>query len=369
MAPRAPEVVLQGGPSPLICVVCDRSKEHRLHNVIPVEEAAEEDKAQLQHHLAILKSESSRREILAANHGKKLEMLMSHAEAEKKRTARVFQQLRKTLRDREKHLLQGLSEVIKDLKEMHQENHRKVQQGSPLLQGLIHELEQACHQPDVVFLKESGSLLNRCKRWKIPKWTPVSTTNLEEQISHFSHKKTFLWEYMTEMQEILTLDPQSAHVSLMISADRKTVSCKDACWIHRNSSKRFDPSFCVLSTEGFTSGRHHWLVDVRGHCGWALGVAGESVDRKKPVVLQPQHGIWAVELGPWLLFPARPASMAKTEFPNRRICVSLDYEAGWLAFTDYNNREPLFTFRTSFREKLYPFFWLWSPEASITLSS
>ncbi|XP_060615306.2 E3 ubiquitin-protein ligase TRIM39-like [Anolis sagrei] len=353
----------------LICVVCDRSKEHRSHTVIPVQEAAEEYKVQFQHHLATLKSERDSREILAINKGKKLEMLVSRAEAEYQRTALVFRELRKNLQDREHSLLQGLSKVSNDLKQMQRENESKIQQGTPLLQGLILELEQKCQQSDTEFLKDVESYLNRYKSWSFPKWTPVSTTELEERISHFSHKKTVLWEHMTEMREILTLDPDSAHPNLVISANRRTASRRDICPTHCNTSKRFYPSFCVLGSEGFTGGHHHWLVDVKGQCGWALGVAQESVDRKKPVVLQPECGIWAVELGPCQLFPAIPASKEETEISTRRIVVRLDYEGGRLTFSDAQDPKPLFTFRTSFTEKLYPFFWLWSPQASITLCS
>ncbi|KAH0630412.1 hypothetical protein JD844_013422 [Phrynosoma platyrhinos] len=235
----------------LICVVCDKSKEHRFHMVIPVEEAVEEYKGQFQHHLATLKNERDSREILAVNQGKRLKMLVGRAEVEHQQTARVFQELRKTLQDRESYILQGLSKVTNDLKQMQQVNESRIQQGAPLLRR----------------------------------------------------------------------------------------------------------------------GRHHWSVDVRGRCGWALGVAQESVDRKKPVVLQPECGIWAVELGPYQLFPAAPASKEEMEIPTRKVLVSLDYEGGQLTFSDSKDPEPLFTFRTSFTEKLYPFFWLWSPEASITLCS
>ncbi|NXJ86916.1 TRI27 protein, partial [Trogon melanurus] len=39
----------------LICLVCREDQAHRLHAVVPVEEAAEEDKEKLQVHLKILK--------------------------------------------------------------------------------------------------------------------------------------------------------------------------------------------------------------------------------------------------------------------------------------------------------------------------
>ncbi|XP_054833711.1 E3 ubiquitin-protein ligase TRIM39-like isoform X2 [Eublepharis macularius] len=319
----------------LICVVCDRSQEHKGHRVVPVEEAAQECKGR--------------------------------AEAERARTAHMFQKLKKILQDRENHVLWGLAKVTSDLTKMQQENHSRAQQGAPLLRGLIAELEQKCQQPDTELLKDFASLLKRSKNWTFPKWVPVSTTELEERISHFSRKKTVLWEGMTEIQEILTLDPDSAHPSLTISADQKTVSRRDACPAYCNDSRRFYPSFCVLGSEGFTCGRRHWLVDVKGQCGWALGVAQESVDRKKPMVLSPEHGVWAVELGPYQLPHAAPIPETEGHTPTRRLQVTLDYDAGRVTFSDFPDPKPLFTFRTSFTEKLYPFFWLWSPKASIVL--
>ncbi|XP_060095170.1 E3 ubiquitin-protein ligase TRIM39-like isoform X2 [Heteronotia binoei] len=351
----------------LICVVCDRSQEHRLHQIVPVEEAAQECKAQLLHHLTVLKNENDNRELLAQNKGKRLEMLLGRAEAERERTAHMFQKLQRILQDRENHMLWGLAKVTSDLTKMQQENDSRVQRGAPLLRGLIAELEQKCQQSDTELLKDIGRLLSRCKNWTFPKWVPVSTTELEERISYFSRKKAALWEDMTETREILTLDSDSAHPSLAISTDRKTVSRRCSCPAFCNDSRRFYPSFCVLGSEGFTSGRHHWLVDVKGHCGWALGVAKESMDRKKPMVLHPERGVWAVELGPYKLLPAAPVPETERDTPTRRLLVTLDYDAGRVTFSDFPNPEPLFTFRTCFTEKLFPFFWLWSPEASIKL--
>ncbi|XP_062825662.1 uncharacterized protein LOC103278024 isoform X1 [Anolis carolinensis] len=150
----------------LICVVCDKSKEHRNHTVIPVQEAAEEYKAQFQHHLATLKSERDSREILAINNGKKLEMLV-----------------------------------------------------------------------------DIGSHLNRYKSWSFPKWTPVSTTELEERISHFSHKKTVLWEHMTAMR---------APTGPAITAGR-TEELKSTFPINISGempAMKIDPLPCIMDTNG-----------------------------------------------------------------------------------------------------------------------
>ncbi|NXG70880.1 TRI17 ligase, partial [Baryphthengus martii] len=43
-----------------ICLVCRESQAHRLHAVVPIEEAAEEQKEQFQVHLQILKDRRSK---------------------------------------------------------------------------------------------------------------------------------------------------------------------------------------------------------------------------------------------------------------------------------------------------------------------
>uniref|UniRef100_A0A8D2KTJ0 Zinc finger protein RFP-like n=1 Tax=Varanus komodoensis TaxID=61221 RepID=A0A8D2KTJ0_VARKO len=328
----------------LICVVCVRSKEHRAHMVVPVEEAAEEFKvntrAPCPNIFCICIS------------------LQSRVETERNRATQMFQQLQRNLQDRENHILQGFSQVTKDLRKM-EENNRKVHQGAPLLQERILELEEKCQQPDTEFLKvKRKSLGKEVEKRGVCVWLQGPW------------KRFHLFLPSASVPEILTLDPNSAHPRLAISADRRTASRQDVCPAPSKISQRFYPSFCVLGSEGFTGGRHHWLVQLKGRCGWALGVAHESVNRKRPVVLQPAHGVWAVELGPFQLHSFAAPSEAEAEVPPpklRKTLVSLDYEAGRLAFSDPQSPEPLFTFRTSFKGKLYPFFWLWSPEASITL--
>ncbi|XP_026546375.1 E3 ubiquitin-protein ligase TRIM7-like [Notechis scutatus] len=93
----------------------------------------------------------------------------------------------------------------------------------------------------------------------------------------------------------------SSKASLQTTLTRKnlerllTTECPDV-------PERFDREFCVLGSEGFTTGWHWWEVSVqgdynslvRGTAWWAIGVAKESVPRKGTFQLSPQEGIWAV---------------------------------------------------------------------------
>nr|XP_023969066.1 E3 ubiquitin-protein ligase TRIM39-like [Chrysemys picta bellii] len=352
----------------LICVVCDRSKEHRAHRVVPVEEAAQEYKGQFQRHLQILKNESTSQEAFTVSEGRRLETLLAHTKAEKQRVVSTFQHLYRRLQEKERLLLKGLGNVAQGVKQLQQENISRLHQRATLLHGLVAELEGKCRLPDAELLKDAESTLNKYKKMTLPKLASAPMAELEESLRHHSRKRRALQDEMWESQEILTLDAASAHPGLVVSPDRHSVWHGNSGGCLPSNHRRFFPASCILGSEGFSSGRHRWEVEVGDKDGWAVGVARESVSRRDPRELQPQHGVWAVELGQYQLPPVYPWSPAAalSRRPHR-IQVCLDYEGGRVSFYDAENLTPLFTFTASFTETLFPFFWLWAPSARITL--
>ncbi|KAG6922298.1 tripartite motif containing 69 [Chelydra serpentina] len=218
----------------------------------------------------------------------------------------------------------------------------------------------------------SGTCLFVSRRYEkmlLPELASAPTAELEESIRHHARKRRALQDGMWESREILTLDAASAHPGLVVSPDRHSVWHGNSWGCPPSDRRRFFPASCILGSEGFSSGRHRWEVEVGGEDGWAVGVARESVRRRRgPMKLQPQHGVWAVELGRYQLLPLSLWSpkAAPSQRPHR-IRVCLDYEGGRVSFYDAENLTPLFTFTASFTETLYPFFWLWAPGARITL--
>ncbi|XP_032643738.1 E3 ubiquitin-protein ligase TRIM39-like [Chelonoidis abingdonii] len=352
----------------LICLVCVRSKEHRAHRVVHIEEAAQEYKGQFQRHLQILKDESSCQEAFTISEGRRLETLLAHTKAEKQRVVSTFQRLYWLLQEKERLLLKGLGNVAQGVKQLQRENISRLHQRATLLHGLVVELEGKCRLPAAVLLKDAESTLNKYKKMKLPELASAPTAELEESIRHHSRKRRALQDEMWESREILTLDAASAHPGLVVSPDRHSVWHGNSGGCPPSDHRRFFPASCILGSEGFSSGRHRWEVEVGDKDGWAVGVARESVRRRDPMELQPQHGVWAVELGWYQLLPLSPwpPAAAPSQRPHR-IQVCLDYEGGRVSFYDAENLTPLFTFTASFTETLFPFFWLWAPSARITL--
>ncbi|NXK42316.1 TRI10 protein, partial [Piprites chloris] len=168
--------------------------------------------------------------------------------------------------------------------------------------------------------------------------------------------------------EKVTLDPETTSPFLILSADHRTVRLGEGFQNLPDTPQRFTDSPSVLGSQGFTAGRHYWDLEVGKGDSWAVGVALESVERKDS--LSTALGkIWALRLdweGQYTALHGLPTLLALEGKP-RRIRVHLDYEGGQVTFYNTENMVQILQFETSFTEKVFPYFWLWSAETFIRL--
>uniref|UniRef100_A0A8C8SS54 Zinc finger protein RFP-like n=1 Tax=Pelusios castaneus TaxID=367368 RepID=A0A8C8SS54_9SAUR len=380
-----------------ICMVCDRSKAHRKHAVIPIEEAAQEYKEQIQVQVQTLKEE--REKLLSfrqSEEGRSQECLEKTSAERQKMMAKILQ-CRQFLDEQECLLMAQLGGLDKEIVERQNENVTKLSEEISRLDELISEIERKCQQPASEFLQNIGNIFSKCEKEKTQQAVAVPL-ELEKRISDFSQQSVILEEMLRKFKDNLiselgmegsqfltnemenggekadvTLDPDTAHPKLILSADRKCVRWRNTQQHLPDNPQRFDSSLCVLGSEGFISGRHYWEVEVevgkRG--GWAVGVARESVRKKGQVTYSPEGGIWAVGLRRgqyWALTSPEEIPLSLGCVP-QRIRVSLDYPEGQVAFFDADHTSPIFTFlRASFKgERVHPFFWVVGNECQLQL--
>ncbi|XP_037770816.1 zinc finger protein RFP-like isoform X4 [Chelonia mydas] len=315
-----------------ICVVCDRSRAHRAHRVVPIQEAAQEYKKQ--------------------------------TETERQKIVSEFQQLRQLLEEQERLLLAQLEKLDKEIVKIQNENITKLSEGISHLSELIREMEGKCQKPASGFLQDVRSTLSRCEKGKFQQPEEISP-ELEERVSDFSQKTIVLTETLRKFKDTLpsaletqigeslgahrqanvTLDPDTAHPHLVQSEGGKSVRWGDMRQRLPNNPERFDTEHCVLGCEGFTSGRHCWEVEIGGGQRWAVGVARESVGRKGRISLSPERGIWAVgQWGDQFWALTSPVTLLSRSRAPSRIRVCLDCGRAQVTFIDAGDEAPIFTF-------------------------
>uniref|UniRef100_A0A8C4LLE4 E3 ubiquitin-protein ligase TRIM31 n=1 Tax=Equus asinus TaxID=9793 RepID=A0A8C4LLE4_EQUAS len=385
-----------------LCVVCRESKDHKLHKISLIEEAALSYQGQLQSQVEVLQEKEKVIVQLKEQGEQKINVFMAQVELEKQRIITEFKQLRQVLKEEESFLLSRVLWLGQE-----EEKGKKFYIASAEAQlnsfrKLIDSVKAMQRLPPSQLLRVRIPWGLSWFRYLSPSPVPLALEkklseaqsrhdSLTESLKRFKGKeKAISFSIHLPLEESspitpwkpdcnfstspVTLDAASAHPNLVISQDLKTVTLD---FIPQDSSAepedpaRFFPFCCVLGSPGVSSGCQAWEAELRGPEGGAclVGVASGLVPRRGFLVVEPLTGFWALriagsecqaltESGTRENLPVRP----------RKVGVHVDHECGEVVFYDATTSNYIYTFHTSFPGQIFPFFRLLFPGTQIVLS-
>ncbi|XP_059839417.1 zinc-binding protein A33-like isoform X1 [Hypanus sabinus] len=353
----------------LICLICRDAREHREHRFMPIKEAVQIYTDQLKSSLDSLTKKSSDFQEKEQQQKEKISRVREQSHSLQSHITSQFAELRQIVAEKEQSLLRDLREEEEKILNLMERHLREIQENIRIIQEEITKLKEQMFQKDsVIFLKEEA-----CRNRRInDNIQELSMTDEAKPFEKFDHPyllNTVLRETVHLINRVsITLDVETADPWLEVSEDRKSVRLTETPRDLRDTGKRFTNLSCMLGSEGFTSGIHYWEVEVAGNRGWWLGVAAESVERKKWVIPSPETGFWVIEwvsgVTQWDSNVHSDPTSPETRLPVSpilgRVGVYLSYESGTVSFYNAETKSHVYTFTgNKFTEKLYPFFWTW----------
>nr|XP_046232629.1 E3 ubiquitin-protein ligase TRIM39-like [Scatophagus argus] len=354
-----------------VCTHCPAS-DHKTHEVVPLKEGYEEKKAKLRKTNTELQQMIQERRLKIQEVKHSVELSKEGADRETAEGVQVFTALKECV-DR------SLDEFIKTIEKKQKATEKQadifikdLEQEISELKKRSSEVEQISQSEDHVHLLQSFPSLKvvpPTMDWSDVSVPPASydgtvtraLVQLEETLSERT-KKLLAEAELKRVQQYavdVTLDPDTAHPSLVLSDDGKQVTHGHVRKNLPDNPKRFSYCVFVLGKQSFSSGRFYFEVQVKGKTAWNLGVVRESVDRKRLIPLSPQKGyraIWLRNGAEYEALADPPVRLSLKSQP-QKVGVFVDYEEGLVSFYDAEDAALIFSFTgCSFTEKLFPYF-------------
>lgn len=338
----------------MVCWVCDTSPEHRSHRTEPLQEAASRYQRMLQVALELVKKEMEEALTQEANVGKKTIIWKEKVEMQRQRFRLEFEKHRGFLAQEEQLQLRRLEEEERATLQRLRDSRNRLAQQNKALKELAEELEEMSQRPAVALLEGARGVLTRSET--MTRLEPEAVPMELKTVCHIPGMREMLRKFQVDVK----LDPATAHPSLLLTTDLRSVQDAEVWRDVPSNPERFDTWPCILGLQGFSSGRHYWEVIVGERAEWGLGVCQDSVLRKGETTPSPENGVWAMWLlrgSEYMVLSSPSVPLLQDERP-RRIGIFLDYEAGQISFYNVTNGSYIYTFNHLFSGVLRPYFFV-----------
>ncbi|XP_053180930.1 nuclear factor 7, ovary-like [Scomber japonicus] len=339
-----------------VCPSCDFPHQ-KDHNVVPVEQAVSDLKDQLKSDLKPLQDKRNKYKQVEKTYNEMIQHSKKQLSSTEKQIRAEFNKLHQFLKEEEESRLAALREEEEQKGKTMSREMKRIQEQISSLSDSISAVEEDLQKHNVPFLSSYKPTQARARAQSSLSDPQLVSGALIDEAKHLGNLSFRVWENMKEKVHFspVILDPNTAHSCLCLSDDLTSVRCGDTYQQLPDNPERNTKYAHVLGSEGFSSEKHSWEVEVGDHPGWFVGLAKESFDRKGECPASPKNGFWFLvhRSGKYTNGLSKTVTVKKSL---QRIRVQLDYDRGEVSFYDPENETHIYTHRDTFTEKLFPFF-------------
>ncbi|XP_033476181.2 E3 ubiquitin-protein ligase TRIM35-like [Epinephelus lanceolatus] len=341
-----------------VCHVCE-IPHHVGHKVVPIEEAVSELKDQLKYDLKSLQDKRDKYKQVEETYNEVIEHSKKQLLSTERQIRAEFNKLHQFLKEEEESRLAAVREEEEQKRKIISREMKMIEEQISSLSHSICAVEEELQKHKVPFLSSYKATQSRARVQCSLSDPQLVSGALIDVAKHLGNLSFRVWEKMKDKVHFspVILDPNTANRWLYLSDDLTSVRNGDTKQQLPANPERNTNYSNVLGSEGFSSGKHSWEVEVGDHPRWNIGLAKESVDRKGEVFAVPKDGIWCLlyENGKYTDVVGETVTVKKSL---QRIRVQLDYDRGEVSFYDPEDMTHICTHRDTFTEKLFPYFFI-----------
>ncbi|XP_076747269.1 nuclear factor 7, brain-like [Maylandia zebra] len=339
-----------------VCPVCEFSL-HQSHKVVPVEEAVSDLKEQLKSDLKSLQDKRNKYKQVEKTYNEMREHMKKQLLSTERQIRAEFNKLQQFLKEEEESRLAALREEEEQKGRTISREMKMIEEQISSLSDSISAVEEELQKHSVPFLSSYKDTQSRARAQSSVSDPQLVSGALIDVAKHLGNLSFRVWEKMKEKVHFspVILDPNTAHCWLYLSDDLTSVRFGDTKQQLPDNPERNTKYPTVFGSEGFSSGKHSWEVEVGDHPVWNVGLSKESVDRKGERFVSPKYGIWCLKYdsGKYTNSDGQTVRVKKSL---QRIRVQLDYDRGKVSYHDPEDMTHICTHRHTFTVKLFPYF-------------
>ncbi|XP_008295148.1 tripartite motif-containing protein 35-like [Stegastes partitus] len=338
-----------------VCPVCEFSH-HQSHKVVPIEQAVSDLKDQLKSDLKSLKDKKDKCKQVGETYNAVIQHSKKQLLSTERQIRAEFNKLHQFLKEEEESRLAALREEEEQKGKTISAEMKRIQEQISSLSHSISAVEEELQKHNMAFLSSYKDTQTRARaQSSLSDPQPLSGA-LTDVAKHLGNLSFRVWEKMKDKVHFspVILDPNTANPWLYLSDDLTSVRYGDPRQQLPDNPERFTKYVTVLGSEGISSGKHSWEVEVGDHPSWNVGLINETVDKNEKSA-SLIHRCWSLvhRNGKYTDVVGQTVGIKKSL---QRLRVQLDYDQGEVSFYDPEDTTHIYTHRDSFTEKLFPYF-------------